>query len=314
MNAVLGTRSKSEWIAAFDAAGVPAGPVHTIGEALAHPQTLARGMVVDLVHPQAGPDEGAGLPGPLLGDADARCPAGAAARRAHARGIARAWLHRRGDRRAHRCGDRAGGSEACRGMTPTAGASIRPRGPLRRREFPPLGQRLHLEVVVERIQIVRDVDDLLAAPAETRVFRPAVHLLCKTRPVLGQSLVAPMDLCRVTGDAVRRIEKFAARRLGAGLCGDSRDGAHDQNCCDTMQSCAAGSGSSHGPRVHDGPALGIAPHGGFAGCGVITRPARAVGNLYILYRGPFTALVQVSELDKGLPTACIVLLDRLRIG
>jgi len=62
MNAVLETRSKAEWIAAFDAAGVPAGVVHTIGEALNHPQTLARGMVVDLVHPQAGATKALGCP------------------------------------------------------------------------------------------------------------------------------------------------------------------------------------------------------------------------------------------------------------
>jgi crotonobetainyl-CoA:carnitine CoA-transferase CaiB-like acyl-CoA transferase len=62
MNAVLATRTKAEWIAAFDAAGVPVGPVHTIGEALAHPQTLARDMVVDLVHPQAGPTKAIGCP------------------------------------------------------------------------------------------------------------------------------------------------------------------------------------------------------------------------------------------------------------
>ena len=62
MNAVLVTRSKAEWIAAFDAAGVPVGPVHTIGEALSHPQTLARNMVVDLVHPQAGPTKALGCP------------------------------------------------------------------------------------------------------------------------------------------------------------------------------------------------------------------------------------------------------------
>ena len=54
MNGVLRTRTRAEWIGAFDAAGVPAGPVHSIGEALTHPQTLARGMVVDLVHPEAG--------------------------------------------------------------------------------------------------------------------------------------------------------------------------------------------------------------------------------------------------------------------
>jgi len=62
MNAVLGTRSTAEWIEAFDAAGVPVGPVHSIGEALSHPQTLARGMVVDLVHPQAGPTKAVGCP------------------------------------------------------------------------------------------------------------------------------------------------------------------------------------------------------------------------------------------------------------
>jgi crotonobetainyl-CoA:carnitine CoA-transferase CaiB-like acyl-CoA transferase len=62
MNAVLATRSKAEWIAVFDAAGVPVGPVNTIGEALSHPQTLARKMVVDLEHPQAGPTKALGCP------------------------------------------------------------------------------------------------------------------------------------------------------------------------------------------------------------------------------------------------------------
>jgi crotonobetainyl-CoA:carnitine CoA-transferase CaiB-like acyl-CoA transferase len=62
MNDVVATRSKAEWIAALDEAGVPVGPVHTIGEALTHPQTLARAMVVDLVHPQAGPTKALGCP------------------------------------------------------------------------------------------------------------------------------------------------------------------------------------------------------------------------------------------------------------
>jgi len=62
MDAVLATRTKAEWLAVFDAAGVPVGPVHTIGEALEHPQTRARGMVVDLVHPQAGPTKALGCP------------------------------------------------------------------------------------------------------------------------------------------------------------------------------------------------------------------------------------------------------------
>ena len=41
---------------------MPAGPVHAFGEALTHPQTLARGMVVDLVHPEAGPTKAIGCP------------------------------------------------------------------------------------------------------------------------------------------------------------------------------------------------------------------------------------------------------------
>jgi crotonobetainyl-CoA:carnitine CoA-transferase CaiB-like acyl-CoA transferase len=62
MNAVLATRTRAEWIVAFDAAGVPVGPVNTIGDALTHPQTLSRGMVVDLVHPQAGATKALGCP------------------------------------------------------------------------------------------------------------------------------------------------------------------------------------------------------------------------------------------------------------
>jgi crotonobetainyl-CoA:carnitine CoA-transferase CaiB-like acyl-CoA transferase len=62
MDAVLVTRTKAEWIAVFEGAGVPVGPVNTIGEALAHPQTRARGMVVDLVHPQAGATKALGCP------------------------------------------------------------------------------------------------------------------------------------------------------------------------------------------------------------------------------------------------------------
>jgi crotonobetainyl-CoA:carnitine CoA-transferase CaiB-like acyl-CoA transferase len=62
MSAVLETRSKADWLARFDAAGVPAGPVHTVGEALSHPQTLARGMVVELHHPEAGATRALGCP------------------------------------------------------------------------------------------------------------------------------------------------------------------------------------------------------------------------------------------------------------
>lgn len=81
MDAVLRKQDLAYWLEAFDAAGVPAGPVHTIGEALSHPQTLARNMVVDLEHTQAGPTRALGcpihfsatptqidLPAPMLGE------------------------------------------------------------------------------------------------------------------------------------------------------------------------------------------------------------------------------------------------------
>ncbi|HSC97322.1 MAG TPA: CoA transferase [Casimicrobiaceae bacterium] len=62
MNAVLAERTKAEWIAAFDTAGVPVGPVHSVGEALEHPQTRARDMVVNLQHPEAGATRALGCP------------------------------------------------------------------------------------------------------------------------------------------------------------------------------------------------------------------------------------------------------------
>ncbi len=62
MNGVVRQRTRATWQAAFDAAGVPAGPVHTIGEALSHPQTLARGMVLELQHPEAGTTHAIGCP------------------------------------------------------------------------------------------------------------------------------------------------------------------------------------------------------------------------------------------------------------
>ncbi|RTZ45409.1 CoA transferase [Candidimonas sp. SYP-B2681] len=62
MSEILTTKSADDWLAAFDKAGVPAGPVHSIGQALSHPQTLARGMIVEQVHPQAGNVRTIGMP------------------------------------------------------------------------------------------------------------------------------------------------------------------------------------------------------------------------------------------------------------
>jgi formyl-CoA transferase len=58
----LRTRTTNEWMALFDVAGLPAGPVLEIPDALAHPQALARDMIVETEHPTAGKVKGLGLP------------------------------------------------------------------------------------------------------------------------------------------------------------------------------------------------------------------------------------------------------------
>ena len=60
-------RSTSEWLRELDAAGIPAGPIQSIGEMTADPQTLARDMVVELDHPVAGATRALGLPLKLSG-------------------------------------------------------------------------------------------------------------------------------------------------------------------------------------------------------------------------------------------------------
>lgn len=58
----LRQRSTAEWLAALDAAGVPAGPINDIATMASDPQTLARQMVVSLGHPVAGPTKALGVP------------------------------------------------------------------------------------------------------------------------------------------------------------------------------------------------------------------------------------------------------------
>lgn len=55
-------RTTAEWLALLEKAGVPAGPVLSIREMHAHPQTIAREMVPELEHPVAGKMQTIGLP------------------------------------------------------------------------------------------------------------------------------------------------------------------------------------------------------------------------------------------------------------
>lgn len=57
------TRTVEEWVADFDAAGVPVSPVHFAEEMADDPQVLADGMMADLVHTITGPQR---TPGPAL--------------------------------------------------------------------------------------------------------------------------------------------------------------------------------------------------------------------------------------------------------
>jgi formyl-CoA transferase/CoA:oxalate CoA-transferase len=50
----LAARGCAEWTERLNAAGVPAGPVNTVPDALAHPQVVAREMVTEIEHPVAG--------------------------------------------------------------------------------------------------------------------------------------------------------------------------------------------------------------------------------------------------------------------
>jgi len=48
------TRTTREWIAALESAGVPCGPINRLDEVFADPQVRARGLRIELPHPQAG--------------------------------------------------------------------------------------------------------------------------------------------------------------------------------------------------------------------------------------------------------------------
>jgi CoA:oxalate CoA-transferase len=54
VEAILTTETTAHWMQVMDAAGVPAGPINTIGQAVEYPQAAARNMVVDVDDPVTG--------------------------------------------------------------------------------------------------------------------------------------------------------------------------------------------------------------------------------------------------------------------
>lgn len=63
----LGAQPSAYWLEKLDALGVPAGPVHTIGQALSHPQVAAREMIVETEHRTVGRTRALGFPVKLSG-------------------------------------------------------------------------------------------------------------------------------------------------------------------------------------------------------------------------------------------------------
>ncbi len=64
---VIVTRSREEWIAVFDAAGIPSGAINRVSEALTSPQTTSRRMAVPIDHSVAGAVRMLGLPIEMAG-------------------------------------------------------------------------------------------------------------------------------------------------------------------------------------------------------------------------------------------------------
>ncbi|MEZ5844931.1 MAG: CoA transferase [Hyphomicrobiaceae bacterium] len=62
LSAHFSTRTTAAWLARLEQAGVPAGPVLSIGEMHHHPQAIAREMVPTVEHPRAGSVQTIGLP------------------------------------------------------------------------------------------------------------------------------------------------------------------------------------------------------------------------------------------------------------
>jgi formyl-CoA transferase len=59
---VTSTKNRAHWLEACEAAGIPAGPIYNVPEALADPHALARGMVQEYDYPGAGRVKALGNP------------------------------------------------------------------------------------------------------------------------------------------------------------------------------------------------------------------------------------------------------------
>ena len=59
---IFAGKSAEEWLALFEKAGIPCGPIYSVAEVLEHPQVKAREMVVERPHPKLGKVKLTGVP------------------------------------------------------------------------------------------------------------------------------------------------------------------------------------------------------------------------------------------------------------
>jgi crotonobetainyl-CoA:carnitine CoA-transferase CaiB-like acyl-CoA transferase len=62
LDPLVASQPVAHWVDVCEKAGIPTGPILDVGQALSHPQVLARDMVVPLVHPTAGDVRVTGVP------------------------------------------------------------------------------------------------------------------------------------------------------------------------------------------------------------------------------------------------------------
>ena len=70
LEAILHTATTDYWMGVMDTAGIPAGPINDIGQAIEYPQTAARNMVVTIDDPVTGPMKVVGNPIKISGYED----------------------------------------------------------------------------------------------------------------------------------------------------------------------------------------------------------------------------------------------------
>ncbi len=89
LSSYFATEPSDEWLTRLEQAGVPAGPVASIGEMLEHPQTLARDMVMEVDHTKLGPQRSLGSPVKMSSRGPAARAAGAPLLGEHTRDVLR---------------------------------------------------------------------------------------------------------------------------------------------------------------------------------------------------------------------------------